>query len=316
MTKRKGRKKTSKKSIEEDSELAEDELESVEEEPLIIEETGHGKDLKNLSPADFPEVGELVVATCTKITPHGGYFSIENYEILGATAGFVHISELSRTWVRNIRKHIREGQKAVCRVMRVTVNRQEVDLSIRRVSDSQKRETLQLHKQELRARGIIKAVAERLNVNSDDINRTIIEPLENKYGNLFSVLEMARDDGESVITSAGLSKQIAEELVLTATKELERSSVSLSAKAKISSYDPEGMDLIKESFEAATEATLKKKALDVTVHVISSPEYKIVISADDWKNAEKYWGIFQDSFTKTFKKKSTVEPLIMEFTRE
>ena len=311
MTKRKGRKKTSKKAQDEESDDSE-EIIKEEEAPEIIEEDRTSIDLKNLSPADFPEVGELVVATCTKITTHGGYFSIENYERLGETAGFVHISELSRTWVRNIRKHNREGQKAVCRVMRVTVQRQEVDLSIRRVTDSQKRETLQIHKQELRARGIIKAVSERLNLDTD----SIIEPLENKYGNLFSVLEMSRDEGEIVITSVGLSKELAEELVATATRELERASVSLSGKVKISSYDPQGIDIIKESFSVATDATLKKKAIDVTVHVISAPDYKIVINADDWKNAEKYWSVFQDTFIKNFKKKSKLEPLIMEFIRE
>lgn len=316
MTKRKGRKKTSKKSQDDDSEIVEEEISEDEMEPEIIDEVSKNKDIKNLSPSDFPEVGELVVATCTKITTHGGYFSIENYEILGETAGFVHISELSRTWVRNIRKHIREGQKAVCRVMRVTMNRQEVDLSIRRVTDSQKRETLQLHKQELRARGIIKAVGERMNHDSDEIMSNIIEPLENKYGNLFSVLEMARDEGESVITSAGISKEIAEEIVATASKELERASVSLTGKAKISSYDAQGINIIKDSFEAATDMTLKKKALGVSVHVISSPEYKIVIDADDWKNAEKYWTIFQETFIKNFKKKSSFDPLIMEFIRE
>lgn len=315
MTKRKGRKKTSKKSQEEEPEVSEEEIKD-DESPETVEPDRNVRDLKNLSPADFPEVGELVVATCTKITTHGGYFMIENYEILGSSAGFVHISELSRTWVRNIRKHIREGQKAVCRVMRVTVNRQEVDLSIRRVSDSQKRETLQIHKQELRARGIIKAVAERLNVDSDDINRTIIEPLENKYGNLFSVLEMARDEGETVLTSAGISKTLAEELVQTATRELERASVALSGKAKVSSFDPEGIKIIKEAFDAACDATLKKKAINVDVHVISAPEYKIVINADDWKNAEKYWSVFQDSFIKTFKKRAQQEALIMEFIRE
>jgi len=315
VTKRKGRKKTTKKAQDDNQEIIEEDLPQAEE-PEIIDEVPKGRDFKNLSPADFPEVGELVVATCTKITTHGGYFSIENYEVLGETAGFVHISELSRTWVRNIRKHIREGQKTVCRVMRVTVQRQEVDLSIRRVSDSQKRETLQLHKQELRARGIIKAIGERLNLNIDETTTKIIEPLESKYGNLFSVLEMARDEGESVITSVGLSKEIAEEIVSTATKELERASVSLSGKAKISSYDPEGVDIIKEAFEVASDATLKKKAIDVSVHVISAPEYKIVIDADDWKNAEKYWSIFQETFIKTFKKKSTTEPLIMEFIRE
>lgn len=315
MTKRKGRKKTSKKSSEEDEEIIEEEIKE-EETPEIIEEDKVTRDLKNLSPSDFPEVGELVVATCTKITPHGGYFYIESYEILGETAGFVHISELSRTWVRNIRKHIREGQKSVCRVMRVTVQRQEVDLSIRRVSDSQKRETLQIHKQELRAKGIIKAVSERLDISADEIDNLIINPLEAKYGNLFTVLEMARDEGESVLISAGLPKEVATELTLTATKELERASVALTGKAKISSYDPEGIFIIKEAFETASEATLKKKAIDVSVNVISAPEYKIVIAADDWKNAEKYWAVFQESFTKTFKKKSTTEPLIMEFIRE
>ena len=177
-------------------------------------------------------------------------------------------------------------------------------------------ETLQLHKQELRARGIIKAVGERLNIDSENINRTIIEPLENKYGNLFSVLELARDEGETIITSAGLPKEIASELVTTATKELERASVSFSGKAKVSSFDPEGMNLIKESFGVAADATLKKKAIDVSIHVISAPEYKIVINAEDWKGAEKYWAVFQETFIKNFKKKSKVEPLIMEFIRE
>ena len=200
--------------------------------------------------------------------------------------------------------------------MRVTVNRQEVDLSIRRVSESQKKETLQIHKQELRAKGIIKAVGERMNLDPNEITTKVIDPLESKYGNLFSVLEMARDEGESIIISAGLNKEIAQEIVATATKELERTSVSLLGKAKIKSYDPLGITIIKDSFEIAIDTTLKKKAFDVSVHVISAPEYKIVIDADDWKNAEKYWSIFQDTFIKNFKKKSSLEPIQLEFIRE
>ena len=50
----------------------------------------------------FPLVGELVVGNCTKVTPHGAYFEIFDYENLGPEAGFVHVSELTRTWVRNI----------------------------------------------------------------------------------------------------------------------------------------------------------------------------------------------------------------------
>ena len=314
MTKRKGRKKTtSKKSLEEETEVVEEVVPETEE---VVEEVSTKRELKDLSPSDYPEVGELVVGTCTKITTHGGYFTLEGYEILGNSAGFVHISELSRTWVRNIRKHIREGQKNVCRVMRVNTQRQEIDLSIRRVTDSQKRDTLQLHKQELRARGIIRAVAERLNISQDSIEKDIIIPLENKYGNLFSVLESARDEGESVLTTSGINEEVAKEIVNTALKELERSSVSLTGKLKISTYDPAGLPIMKSAFDFAKDATLKKKAIDCQINVISAPDYRIIIDADDWKNAEKYWNVFQESFIKVFKKKSTVEPLILEFIRE
>ena len=64
----------------------------------------------------FPSVGELVVATCTKVTDHGAYFSIFDYEHLGEEAGFIHVSELSKTWVRNIRSEIREGRSQMVKV--------------------------------------------------------------------------------------------------------------------------------------------------------------------------------------------------------
>jgi len=229
VTKRKSRKKGSVKGkIDEEPE----EVDELIPEP--VEEQQLPPTNKNLSISDYPQVGELVVGTCTKITAHGAYFKIEGYEILGDSAGFVHISELSRTWVRNIRKHIREGQKTVARVMRISAQRQEIDLSIRRVNDSQKRETLQIHKQDQRARGILRAVGERLQMTPEQTEEKLITPLESKYGNIYSVLERSRDEGSGPLIEAGFSKEIADEITTTAQKELERPSVSLTGKVSIS----------------------------------------------------------------------------------
>lgn len=315
MTKRKARKKSStkkksspKKDISEIEDEIEEELPAQEED--VRDEPK--QEIKDLTYADFPEVGELIVGTCTKITTHGAYFSIDGFEILGKSAGFVHISELSRTWVRNIRKHVREGQKSVCRVMRVNIQRQEIDLSIRRVTESQKRETLQQHKQEQRARGIIKSVADKLNVSEDEI----FPPLESNFPNLYTSLEIARDEGSGELTKVGLSNEIAEEIASTASKELERSSVTLSGKIQISTYDPAGNELIKNAFNSATKATIKKNAQSVQINIVSAPEYRTIINASDWKIAEKCWSTFQETIKKQIKKNSKFEPLLLTFERE
>lgn len=310
MTKRKGRKKTTVKKVEEEQPEV-----KVKQKPKVEEEQPketYKRDLRNISLSDFPEVGELVVGMCTKITTHGAYFNLEGYDILGKSAGFVHISELSRTWVRNIRKHVREGQKSVCRVMRVNIQRQEIDLSIRRVTESQKRETLQIHKQEQRARGIIKSVLKSLEISDD----TLIPRLESIFGNLYSCLERARDDGPSELIKSGINEKIAEELASAASRELERSTVSLLGNIQLSTIDPNGNEVIKRSFIDAIDVTIKKKALKVQVNVVSAPDYKVIIDAGDWKIAEKCWVTFQESIKKYFKKNSKSEPLLLSFVRE
>lgn len=264
--------------------------------------------------SDFPEIGELVVGTCTKITPHGAYLEIGGYNKLGKSAGFVHISELSRTWVRNIRKFIREGQRTVARVMRINIERQEIDLSIRRVNDSQKRQTLQVAKQEQRAKGILKAIGERFKLNRDQIEEQIIQPLE-ATGSIYSTLEKARDEGVSVLLEAGLDEKLAEDLTQIAVKELERPSVTLSGKITVSTADTNGIITIQKAFTTAMKGISKNKDANISVLAVSAPDYKISLSAEDWKDAEKFWQSFQKSFSKTLKKEAN-NIIVLEFARE
>ncbi|HVO36618.1 MAG TPA: S1 RNA-binding domain-containing protein, partial [Candidatus Acidoferrum sp.] len=64
---------------------------------------------------EWPEPGDLVIATIQSVTDYGAYAKLDEYD----KQGLLHISEISSSWVRNIRDFVRENQKIVLKVLRV-----------------------------------------------------------------------------------------------------------------------------------------------------------------------------------------------------
>ncbi|MHA1166221.1 MAG: S1 RNA-binding domain-containing protein [Candidatus Hodarchaeales archaeon] len=268
--------------------------------------------------ANFPKVGELILVTCTKITPHGAYFILTDYEDLGNEAGFVHISELSRTWVRNIRSHIKEGQRTVAKVQRVNTRNVEVDLSIRRVSEQNRRLKLSFYKTEARSTGIVKAVGEKFKLSSDEIKSKLLLPLKENYGSVSEALIQSREDGSQLLIDAGIPEDIAKELHALAMKELEPPSVTLKGIIDLTVYEPRGVEIIKDVLTKALTVvdggkttkkgrkTIKsdskdKKSESIELNSISAPKYRVVINALEWKDAEKIWKNMISSIEKGLK---------------
>ncbi|MBI2673100.1 S1 RNA-binding domain-containing protein, partial [Candidatus Woesearchaeota archaeon] len=100
----------------------------------------------------LPEEGELVLCTVKKILPHSVFVNIDDYENL---EGMIHISEISPGRIRNIRNFVIEGKKLICKVLTTNKERQQVDLSLRRVSISLRKEKNQEYKQEQKAEKIL-----------------------------------------------------------------------------------------------------------------------------------------------------------------
>jgi len=80
---------------------------------------------------ELPEVGEIVVATISKITAHGAYATLDEYNDI---QGFLHASEIAHGWVRNINKFVKSGEIKVLLVKRIKDGREEIDLSLKQVS--------------------------------------------------------------------------------------------------------------------------------------------------------------------------------------
>lgn len=248
----------------------------------------------------FPEVGELVVGACSKVTPHGAYFEIFDYESLGNEAGFVHISELSRTWVRNIRSQIREGQRIVAKILRVDEARGEIDMSIRRVSEPQRRSKLTELKQENRARGIVAVACEKINTELEPLEKALV----NQYGTIFEALLQLREKTPKILTSLGISAKVAKVLHDLAVKELQPPTVRLLGKMKITCYENDGAVILSDFFKKYPAIFKKKhKGSDLSVQVISPPDYRCTIESKDWKTAEGVWKNVQKEVIDSFKSK-------------
>ena len=69
-----------------------------------------------LKRAEWPQPDEFAIAVATKVANYGAYVVLPEF---GEKEGFIHISEISSTSVRNIRNHIHENQRVVIKVLKV-----------------------------------------------------------------------------------------------------------------------------------------------------------------------------------------------------
>ena len=121
----------------------------------------------------YPEEGELVLCTVTKVHSHSVFVVLEEYD----KSGMVHISEISPGRIRNIRDFVVEGKVIICKVLRIDKEKGHIDLSLRRVSESQKRMKADSIKQQQIAEKMIEFVAKELKVDSGKLVNEINEKI-------------------------------------------------------------------------------------------------------------------------------------------
>src|SRR5579863_9258524 len=143
--------------------------------------------------AEFPEEGELVVGTVTSIRNFGAFVTLDEYNNREA---FIHLSEVATGWVKYIRDHVREGQKIVARVLRIDRAKNQVDLSLKRINDHQRREKIQGWKNEQKAVRLLALIAAQLKIEPDATHELFAETLVERYGSLFEAFEVASADAK------------------------------------------------------------------------------------------------------------------------
>lgn len=114
---------------------------------------------------EYPEIGDLIIATIETVTDYGAYAKLDEYN----KRGLLHVSEISSSWIRNIRDFVREGQKMVLKVLRVDVEKGHIDLSLRRVTKRERIEKIKFWKKDRKADALLKAVTEKMGLSSQEV---------------------------------------------------------------------------------------------------------------------------------------------------
>ena len=239
-----------------------------------------------ISQEAYPEVGELVIATVLRISDYGAYVKLDEYE---DREGLIHISELSTTWVKNIRDHVREKQKLVLKVLRVDQEKGQVDLTLRRVTNPEKSQKLLQWKKDKKADTILKIAAENLKANESEtikIRNKIIE----KYGSLYDTFEETAESGEKNLSKAGLNQKWIEALIEVINLRIKLDKVKVKTTIELTSLNPNGIQDIKNVVANAIKSEKSNNSL-IRVYTIGAPKYCIEVSADGYPEAEKILAI-------------------------
>ena len=237
--------------------------------------------MMSLRRPEWPEVGDLVIATVVRITDYGAYVRLDEYD----KEGLLHVSEVASRWVRNIRDYVREGQKVVLKVLRVQPDKGQVDLSIRRVTKREKKEKLLFWKKDRKAESLLRTASEKLNISFEEAYERAGALIEKAFGDLHEGLEKTAKDGVDVLLELGVDKELAVTLAEIAKEKIQISLVSVKGIMELKSSEPKGVLVIKETLEHAKEVG-ESEGADVKVYLVSPPAYRIVVSAEDYKSAE------------------------------
>jgi translation initiation factor 2 subunit 1 len=198
--------------------------------------------------------------------------------------GLIHISEISSTWVRNIRNHVREGQKLVLKVLRINAEKGQVDLSLRRVTGREKAETLLEWKKHKKAEAILNSAIEKLALDPASVEN-LYKVISEKYGSHYDALQEAVEEGEETFTKLGIDSNWAKVLTDVARTKIKTERASLKAVVELTCSKPDGIELIKKSLQNAKKAK-KPRGTMVRVYAVGSPKYRVEVTAKDYAEAE------------------------------
>lgn len=238
----------------------------------------------------MPEEGELVLCTVTKVMFHSVFTNLDEYD----KSGMIHISEISPGRIRNIRDFVSEGRKIVCKVLSVNQEKGQIDLSLRRVNEMQKREKIDWVKQEQKAEKIVEMVARKTGKPVEQLYNEISEQVFKKYDSLNTCFqEMVV--GNTSLEKLGIDKKISKEVEDAVKQRIKLPEVEIKGNLALSSYTPTGVETVKEALKKAQEAGIE-------VNYAGGGKYSVKVKAQDYKQAEKTLKEGTEAAIKTMKK--------------
>ncbi|MBC8250673.1 MAG: S1 RNA-binding domain-containing protein [Candidatus Nitrosopelagicus sp.] len=252
---------------------------------------------------ELPEIGEIVIATIIKISQHGAYVTLDEYDKI---QGFLHVSEIAPGWVRKVNKYVREGEKKVLLVKKVEKGRKEIDLSLKQISKDQRKKKLLDVKRFEKEHGILKNIQEKAKLTTKQIEE-LEDKFLSKYNSVYDAMLNIAIKGSNEINDLEIEKKILTVIEDICSK-MKLPSVELRGILEVSNNQSNGVELIKNTLLEAENAEDAK----IGITYLGAPRYRLSLVSQDFKTAEKLLKPILEKIEKSVKKQNGS----YNFTRE
>src|SRR3989344_2136327 len=224
----------------------------------------------------FPEENEIVLCKVTKLYPNSVFVNLLEYD----KPGIVHISEVSPGRIRNLRDFVSIDRQIVCKILKIDQQKGHIDLSLRRVNSTERRDKLDEIKQEMKAEALLKNIAKKLNQPLEKLYVEVSEKILKEYSHLHSCFKEVVSEGID-LKKMGLNKQLADELTSAIIDKFKPKKFIIKGEIKVQTYDSYGLEKIKTLLSG-----IDKLSPTLGLFYLGAGRYKFNIEDVDHKAAE------------------------------
>ena len=181
--------------------------------------------------------------------------------------GSMVFSEVAPGRIRNIRNYVVPKKKIVCKVLRISPEKERIDLSLRRVTPKEHKEVMEEYKQERSYKNILKSL---LGEKTNEILKEI-----NSKDRLYNFIERVKENPKELENLIGKEKS---ERFLEILNYQKKKKAVIKKEFSMKTSSAEGINLIKK---------VLSEIKNVQINYISAGRYSISAEDDDIKKADK-----------------------------
>ncbi len=235
----------------------------------------------------YPDVNENVLCIVTKIYGNTVFVEVPEYE----KEGVLTISEIAPGRIRNLRDHVIEDKRIICKVLRVDESQNRIDVSLRRVNlQAMKKKQEEIKKEEF-ADKFYEEIATEIDISKEELFERTYEVIFEESESVFEMLYEIMIDNSKIELFDKLKEDEKKIFVEIINKRIKQEKEILKKKFKISSTQANGVIKVKENIEKSVKNTNYN---ELNVQYVGAGEFEIVITHDDMRSADKVFKKFKD----------------------
>ena len=205
------------------------------------------------------EEGQIVFCTVEKIVGTTVFVKIES-----RVEGTITTSEISPGRIRNLRDYVVPGKKIVCKILRISGDK--INLSLRRVKQSEKKELLERVSKEKSYSAILKTVLKEKSVE-------VIEKINGEYS-LIEFFEELRENPK--IIEKFVDKENSKKIIKILESKKEKPK-EIRQNFKLSCKSSEGINIIKNILQESCKDT------ECNISYLAAGKYRLSITGKEFK---------------------------------